>query len=75
MAKNIVPLPQPMRSKINVTVLKSDLFVGMSASVVICQSNYFGFGFTTLNPLGANTDNKRLYSQAKENTDTRNENA
>ena len=27
----------------------SDWFIGLSASVVIGQSNYFGSGFTTLN--------------------------
>ena len=27
---------------------RSDWFIGLSASVVIGQSNYFGFGFTTL---------------------------
>ena len=56
--KNLAPLSQPIRSKtktnrdlprLHVFALRSDWFTGLSAPVVIGQSNYFGFGFTTLN--------------------------
>ena len=34
--------------RLHVFALSSDWFIGLSASAVIGQSNYFGFGFTTL---------------------------
>ena len=35
--------------RLHVFALSSDWFIGLSTSVVIGQSDYFGFGFTTLN--------------------------
>ena len=35
--------------RLHIFSLSSDWFIGLSRSVVIGQSNYFGFGFTTLN--------------------------
>ena len=60
--KNLAQLYQPIRSKTkskrhlpqlervfpHLVVSSSDWFIGLSASVVIGQSNYFGFRFTTL---------------------------
>ena len=63
--KNLAPLSRPIRSKTktnrvlparvfprlapHVFALSSDWFIGLSASLVIDRSNYFGFCFTTLN--------------------------
>ena len=38
-----------MFSALYVFALSSDWLIGLSASVVISQSNSFGFGFITLN--------------------------
>ena len=35
--------------RLHAFALSSDWFIGLSASLVIGQSDYFGFGFTTLN--------------------------
>ena len=60
--KNLAPLSQPIKSKtkanrvllarvftLHVFALSSDWVIGLSAFLVIGQSNYFGFGFPTLN--------------------------
>ena len=61
--KNLAPLSQPIRTKtknnrdmffrtscrLHVFASSFDWFTGLSVSFVIGQSNYFGFGFTTLN--------------------------
>ena len=62
--KNLAPLSRLIRSKTKtnrnlparvfprlapVFASSSDWFIGLLTTVVIGQSNYFGFGFTTLN--------------------------
>ena len=36
--------------RLHLVTLSSDWFIGLSTSVVIGQTDYFGFGFTTLSP-------------------------
>ena len=55
--KNLVPLSQPIVTsshafsrawrRLHVFSSSSDWFIRLSAPVVIGQSNYFGFGFTS----------------------------
>ena len=60
--KSLIPLSQPIRSKtkpivtcthafsrtLHIFASSFDWFTGLSVSFVIGQSNYFGFGYTTL---------------------------
>ena len=47
--------------RLHVFAASSDWFIGLSASVVIGQGNYFGFGFTTLLKTALNPLCNNLY--------------